>query len=472
MRLGRTTFLHFVSHVAISLTGFAATLAIARFGGAELLGLYAPAVALAFWFNIPATAVGDALSKRLSEGRDHGTFLASALLLEVSIAAVFAVVVLVGSARVDRLVGAEVGDLVALLVVGNVLFITVRSVLNGEKKVAQAAGTKSFERVVRSLLQIGAVVAGFGVVALVAGHAVALFVGTLAAAYVTDAVPTRPTRASIESLLEYARYSWLSTLKTRAFTWMDTLFLAFFAVGSTLIGIYEAAWSLASMFALVAISVKSTLFPEMSELGTEDAEDRIQHYLNEGLVFTGVFIIPGLFGAAVLGERVLRIYRPEFTQGAPILVILVFARMLAAYGEQLLNVVNAVDRPDIAFRVNATFAGSNVVFNLVLVATYGWVGAAVATALSAGLGLVLSYVSLSRVVGRPDVPVAEIGRQVLAAVAMAVAVAVAAEAAPTGNFVTIGLALAGAVFYTVSLVAVSQRVRSKTRGLIDDTLAQ
>lgn len=470
MRLGKTTLLHFASHVAISLTGFAATLAIARFGGADLLGLYAPAVALAFWFNIPATAVGDALAKRLSEGRDQGEFLASALLIEAGIAAVFAVVVLAGRGQVDSLVGADVGGLVALLVVGNVLFVTARAVLNGEKKVAQAAGTKSFQRVVRSALQIGAVVAGYGVGALVAGHAVALFVGTLAAAYVTDLVPTRPTRESVRSLIEYARYAWLSTLKTRAFTWMDTLFLAFFAVGATLIGVYEAAWSLASMFALVAVSVKSTLFPEMSELGVEDDYDRIHHYLREGLVFTGVFVIPGLFGAWVLGERVLRIYRPEFRQGATILVILVFARALAAYGEQLLNVVNAVDRPDIAFRVNATFAGSNVVLNLVLVWAYGWVGAAVATTLSAAVGLGLAYVSLSSVIGPPDVPVAEIGRQVGAAGAMTLVVAALERAAPTGNYVTIGLVLVGAAVYTGVLVVVSSFVRSKARALLDDAV--
>jgi len=470
MRLGQTTVLHFVSHVAISVTGFAATLAIARYGGAELLGLYAPAVAVAFWFNVPATAVGDALAKRLSEGRNQGEFLASALLMEATIAAVLGLLALAGRRQLEDLVGAEVGELVALLVVANVLFVAIRGLLNGEKKVAQAAGTKSLERVVRSALQIAAVVAGYGVAALIAGHAVALLVGTLVGAVVSDLTPSRPSRESVRSLYEYARYSWLSTLKTRAFTWMDTIVLAAFAVGSTLIGVYEAAWSLASMFALVAVSVKSTLFPEMSELGTEDDYDRIHHYLNEGLVFTGVFVIPGLFGALVVGKRVLRIYSPEFRQGATILVILVFARTLAAYGEQLLNVVNAVDRPDIAFRVNAAFAGSNLVLNVVLVAAFGWVGAAVATTLTAAIGLVYAYASLSSVVGRPDIPLGEVGRQVVAAGVMALVVTGLKRPAPTGNYVTVALVLAGAAVYTAVLVAISTRVRSKTRGLLDETI--
>ncbi|WP_135363170.1 lipid II flippase MurJ [Halosimplex halophilum] len=465
MRLGRTTLFHFASHVVVSLAGFAATFAIARLGGADLIGLYAPAVAVAFWLNIPATAVGDSLTKRLSEGSDRGEYLATGLVMLAGIAVVLGVAVVLGTPLVNWLVGAEVGDVVALLVVGNVAFIGVRAVLNGEKKVARAAGTKSLERIVRSVLQIAAVAAGYGVTALVAGHAAALFVGTLAAVVFVDLSPGRPTRRAARSLFDFARYTWLSTLKTRAFSWMDTVVLAAFAVGSTLIGVYEVAWSLASVFALVAVSVKSTLFPEMSELGVDDEHDRIHHYLNEGLVFTGVFVIPGLFGAWALGERVLRIYRPEFTQGAPILVLLVLARMLAAYGEQFLNVVNAIDRPDVAFRVNLAFAGSNLLLNVALIYLYGWVGAAVATVLSAGVGLVYSYVALSRLVGRPDVPVLEIARQAVAALVMVAAVVSVRPAVPTGNYLTIGLVLAGAAVYTAVLIAVSGRIRAKVRGL-------
>lgn len=467
MRLGRTTFFHFSSHVVVSLAGFGATFTIARLGGAELLGLYAPAVAIAFWLNIPAKAVGDSLSKRLSEGRDQGEYLATGLLLEVAIAVVMGIAVYFAAPLVDRFVGAQVGELVALLVVANVGFIAIRSVLNGQKKVAQSAATKSIERIARSALQIAVVVVGYGVTALVASHAVAVFVGIFAALALSDLVPSRPSLRAVRSLTDFAQYTWLSTLKTRAFTWMDTIVLTAFAVGSTLIGVYEAAWSFASVFALVAISVKSTLFPEISELGVDDRQERIHHYLNEGLVFTGVFIIPGLFGAWALGDRVLRIYRPEFMQGAPILVILVFGRMLAAYGEQFLNIVNAIDRPDVAFRVNLSFAGSNLVLNIAFVYLFGWIGAAVATAISAGVGLLYAYVSLTRLIGHPDVPRKEIAGQVLAALVMVVFVTQLRTVVPTGNYLTVGLVFAGAAVYTTVLLGASGRIRRKVWGLTE-----
>jgi O-antigen/teichoic acid export membrane protein len=359
-----------------------------------------------------------------------------------------------------------VGELVALLVVSNVGLLTAISVLNGEKKVAQAGALKTVERVVRSVLHVGAVLLSYGVAALVASHVVSVLVAAAVGVFLVRGRPSRPSWETARSLVRYARYGWLSRLKSRAFGWTDTIVLAFFAVGATLIGVYEVAWNLASLFVLVANSVQDTLFPEVSELSVDGNYERIHHYLNEGLVFTGVFIIPGLFGAWVLGERVLRIYNPEFTQGAGILLILVGARMLSAYGDQLVNVVNAVDRPDVAFRINAAFVGLNLVLNVTLVYAYGWVGAAVATAVSAGVGLALGYGALSRLIGRPDVPLAELARQVLASAVMAAGVLAAEPSLPRSHYGTVALVFVGVGVYTLVLVVVSARVRGKARALL------
>jgi O-antigen/teichoic acid export membrane protein len=467
MRLGRTTLLHFTSQVGVSVAGFAATFAIARLGGADVLGLYAVAVAVTFWLSIPSTAIGDAITKRLSEGGDHAELVTTGIAIQVVIGAATGLAVLVGVPQIEALVGARVGELIALLVVANVALVTTISVLNGEKKVAQSGGLKMLERSLRAVIHISAVLLGFGVTALVAGHLIAAVVAVLVGGYLIGVRPGRPSLETGRSLVKYARYSWLGKLKTSAFGWMDTIILAGFAVGATLIGVYEVAWNLASVFVLVAISVKSTLFPELSELSVGKNYDRIHHYLNEGLVFTGVFVIPGLFGAGVLGERVLRIYAPEFTRGTTVLVVLIIARLLAAYGEQLLNVVNAIDRPDMAFRINLVFVIANLVLNVVLVFTFGWVGAAAATTLSAVVVLILSYLALSRLIGRPDLPVAEVGRQVFAATVMAVAVMGVEPVAPENHFATVGLVLIGVIIYTATLVAVSTRVRIKARGLVE-----
>jgi len=465
VRLGRTTALHFTSQVLVSVAGFAATLAIANFGGADLLGVYTVAAALVFWLNVPSTAVGDALTKRLSEGGDRSGLLASTVLLNGAGGLAIALTLIVATPIVDSFVGAPVSELVAFLFLGNVALITALAALKGEKRVAESGGITALERVIRSVIHVTAVVLGVGVAALVGGHAVASLVAAVVGLILVRTDLRWPSTERVRSLLEYARYSWLGNLRTRAFAWMDTIVLAFF-VGPALIGIYEVSWNLASLFALVAISVQKTLFPELSELSVQENYDRIHHYLDEGLVFTGVFIIPGLFGALVLGERVLLIYSEEFTRGAEVLTVLVVARMLAAYGEQFNNALNASDRPDVAFRINLVFVSLNLILNVGLVAELGWTGAAIATAISSGTMLVLSYAALVPLIGTPSLPVRELLVQVGASAVMALVVIGVRGLVPRTTPATVGLVALGAGVYLVALLVASNRIRRKFMALV------
>lgn len=474
MRLGRTAVVHFGSQIAVSVSGFVATFAIARLLGAEVYGVYVTAVALAFWLNIPANAVGDAVVKRVSEGTDQGSYLSAGFLLNLAIAIGSAGLVAAGLLAVGGvpfLQGNAMGELaslwwlVGLLVLGNVAFLTVVKGLNGQKLVARGGLLKAGERVLRTVAQVGLILAGAALVGIVVGHILALVLAAALGLLLYEMRPAFPTGDHVRSLVAFARYAWLGGLKTRTFSWMDTIVLAVF-VESALVGIYEVAWSLASLFALLSISIQSTLFPEMSDLSTRQDYDRIHHYLDEALTFAGLFIIPGLFGAAVIGDRVLKIYRPEFVQGAFVLVVLVFARTLAAYGSQLLSAINAVDRPDLAFRINLGFVGANMTLNVLLVWQFGWQGAAVATMLSAGLLLVLAYRTLGTLVGPPSVPVYELARQVIAATGMAGVVLILRRIAPQGHYATVGLVAFGAGIYVLALLGISTRVRGKVVGLL------
>lgn len=479
MRLGRTTLIHFGSQVVVSVAGFVATFAIVRLLSASHLGVYAVGVAVAFWATVPAAAVGDAVKKRISGGGDGDRYLLGGLAL-VAIPAFLvgggilampdAVEAYLLSGAEDLTARAPLAPLLAAVVVANMLFTLLTDALQGEKRVAAAGAVAATDRLLRTGLQIGLILGGVGLVALFVGHAVAMVVASalslgLLSVAVRSGTGVLPTRDHLSSLVAYARYSWLGTIETRTFSWLDTIVLSVF-VSRELIGIYEVTWSLASVLALVSVSVQSTLFPELSELAAAGETERIHHYLDEGLVFTGVFMIPGLFGAAVVGERVLKIYDPVFTQGLVVLLVLVLARGVAAYGRQLVSVINALDRPDITFRISAAFILANLVLNVALVARFGWLGAAVATAFSAFLLLSLGYLTLARLIGSPPIPVREIGLQVVAAGLMAGLLLAARPVVPRNHYTTIALVVGGAAVYTGVLLTISSRVRQKAWGLV------
>jgi O-antigen/teichoic acid export membrane protein len=470
MRLARTTLVHFGSRVAISVTGFVATLYTARVLGADILGRYVIIVGFLYWLNVPNHAVGKALTKRLSEGERRGELLAAGGLVAGVIVAVVCLVLVATGNVLDRRVTPGLSTFLIPMVVGSALFVPLKATLKGDKRVGTAGLVSAVDRTLRTALQIGLIVLGYNLGGLVVGHVGGLVLSGVVGLYLLGPSPSVPSAEDVRSLLSFARYSWLGAIKTRAFGWMDTIVLAFF-VQASLIGIYEVAWNLASLLAMISVSVSQTLFPELSELDTEDRYDRIHHYLDEGMVFIGIFAIPGFFGALIVGPEVLKIYSPEFRQGFVVLLMLIVAKLVAAFNSQFLSAINAVDRPDVAFRVNSAFIVANLVLNVALVYRFGWYGAAVATALSAALSLGLSYYALSGLIGRPSVPYAEFLRQGVAAIAMAAVLAVVSRAVPSNNYTTVLLVLFGATVYTALLVAISGRVRSKSVGLVDSVLA-
>jgi O-antigen/teichoic acid export membrane protein len=468
MRPANTTLATLFSEVARSLIGFLVTLYLARELGASVLGAFFVVIALVVWLRVPMNAIGSAITKRVSEGTERGAFLGAGGALYALLTLVMALGILVANDAVNAHVGAPVAPFVAVLLVGNGFFSYVTNSLDGQKRVASSSVLKAAENIAEGGAQIVFVLLGYELVGLLFGQAVALLGGGAVGLGLFVFRPTFPGREHFESLMEYARYSWLGTVSGRTFGWMDTLVLSFF-VGSGLIGVYEISWRLASVLILLGNAIQRTLFPEISDLADEGNESKIQFFLNEGLFYTGLLAIPGLFGAAVLGTKVLRIYGPEFTAGTVVLLVLVLARLVDAYGNLLLTTVNGLDRPDIAFRINGVFMVSNLVLNVGLVYLFGWYGAAVATAASSGITATLGLFATRRLLGDVNIPIAGIAKQVLASVAMAgIIVAVRSTIPITSMYHTIGYVVFGATVYGIAMLIISRRLRDKVISLLPE----
>lgn len=468
MKLGQTSLVYFLSRLAASVLGFVATVYFARLLGADALGIYYQVVALVAWLSLLGqVGLSGAVSKRVSEGTDRGEY---ALAAAVSIGALFAVVAL-GLALfrpyVDAYVGYPATGYVVSLLFATLAWSGAGSLLSGLHRVGTKGVLQTLKTGGRSVLQIGALAAGFELAGVFVGYVG----GFLLATAVAVAVAARelsgiaiPRRRHFRSLLEYAKFAWLGRLQSRLFNYTDVLVLGVF-VPSSLVGIYAAAWGIAQFLILFAGAVSSTLFPEMSRLSADGSPEEVRSLTEDALAYAGLLLVPGLVGGVVVGERLLAIYGEAFRQGATVLAVLIAANLLMSYQNQLLNTLNAIDRPDRSFRVNALFVVSNVSSNVVLIYLYGWLGAAVATTLSVAVSLAVAYRSLGAIV-EFAVPYREIGRQWLAAALMGVVVLAGRRIENTYHLLGHNLATVvalvglGAGVYFLALLAVSPRFRA------------
>jgi len=467
MRPAKTSIVVFASSQFSTLVGFIATFYIASYLGPNVLGAYSVIVGMLYWISQPASAINSAINKRVSEGVDRGEMLSAGILTNVAITLFVVVGILLFSSSVEAYVEHPVSIAIAVLVFFWFSASFMSSALKGQKKVASSSIIWTTGRVARTSFQIGlTLLLGLGVSGLVWGHSISFFVATVLALVVNSVRPAWPSKHHFLSLLKYAKYSWLGQISVQAFNWLDTVLMAFF-VSTTLIGIYEAAWMMASTLAVVSSAIGTTLFPTFSELSAQDRYEEVSELLTEGLTFAGIFIIPGLIGALTVGSRVLEIYGPEYGQGGLVLVLLVVARLTNAYSGLFKNTINAIDRPDIGFRINAALLLSNVVLNLVLIPIFGWVGAAVGTATSGVVALLIGYRWVGQVISI-IIPYREIGLQIVASLFMVPVVVILSQTLGRGRVWTVLIVFLAAAVYSAALLGLSSAVRQKTTSILSE----
>lgn len=471
MKIAQTSLVVFLSKVVGSALGFVSTWYFARVLGADVIGVFAGVIALTAWLQMGGNAgIGEALQKRISEGEHRDQYLFAALVLLVLYVVVVSLLVVVLSDFVewylsdfDQYAPVSVVWFVIGVLVARLSFNFVSLVLRGEHLVHIAGFLDPVKIGVRSLLQIALVFAGFQLVGMLVGYIagivlVALF-GTI---FVTSRL-ARPSLDHIRSLFEYARFSWFAGLKSRALNDIDILVLTAL-VPSGLVGVYSVAWSLSKFLDLFGSAVSKAVFPEISETSAAENPSAAADLIDDAIAYGGLIAIPGVVGGTILADRLLRIYGPEFEQGATVLWLLLVAVMLYSYLRQFLNALNAVDRPDQAFRINVVFVSTNVVLNVILIWAIGWVGAAIASVVSTGLALVVAAYILEHIVPF-QFPAGEISRQFVAAAGMGVIVMALRTTVESRNLLghnfalVAGLVFVGAGVYGVFLSAISSQFR-------------
>jgi len=466
MQIGQTTFIYFISKIVGSILGFFATIYFARVLGEVVLGQYALVLALIAWLGVVGkVGFSSAITKRISENKEPTQFLGAGVVVMFSLMVIVGFFVVIFRAPINAYIGVPVAEFVLLLLFLKLYKNLVNASLKGNHLVHAYAVLSSGNQIITAVAQISLVAIGLSLTGMLWGYAIALVVTATIGLLFLGLRPSLPEKHHIISLFNYAKFSWLGSMRSRTFDTVDIAVLGLF-VSQGLVGIYSVAWSLSKFLDIFGSAISSTLFPEMSKVSAKNDLNAISGLVTDGLAYAGLILIPGLVGAAVLSDRLMNIYGESFVAGAEILTILIVSLLVYTYNKQLLNTLNAVDRPDLAFRANAIFILTNIALNIILIWQIGWIGAAIATALSAGIGLIFAFYYTRRLITF-ELPTSEISRQWIAALFMGLVVYATRQIGETNwewindynaIFVVVLVSL-GAAIYFLSLLAISAQFR-------------
>lgn len=379
--------------------GFVAIAVFARELGSALLGSFFLFQALLVVVSLVADAgLRGAMEKRISEGRDPGTVLATGLALKGILLAVAVGVVLSLGGAVGDFVGADLAPSLALAAVLRESSETTTAVLRGEIRVERSATVELLQKVTYAAAGIALVLGGFGVrgpvYALLAGYAAMTAAGVAS----TTLTLGRPSAAMARSLASYARFRFVSNVGAVGYSWVDVLVIGIF-LSQAHVGAYEVAWKVASAVMVFGDSLATAAFPRLSEYAGEDARDRIERTFPRLVTPTIALLFPALFGTLVLSREALGIvFGPEYAVAALALVVLMANNLSSGVYRFVARTLRALDRPDLDARGIAVTFALNVAFNLALVPHFGLVGAALATTAASLVGNTLALSYLDRLV--------------------------------------------------------------------------
>lgn len=336
--------------------------------------------------------INDAVEKRLSEGQTAGVLSSALLMKGVALLVLSACIALLGP-TIDGFIGLDIGlalvPVIAVDQLGRILAATLR----GEHRVDLAEVGQTIQGVGFIIGGIGLVYLGWGVEGLVTS----LFTSWTAVAawfgYKTDTSLAKPTQAAFDSVGQFAKYNFFSSIIGHtAYNWIDTFVIGLF-LGPTFVAGYEIAWRITKLTTLLSKVIGKTIFPQISEWDATDERERIQEILPDALLGSIVFVVPAVFGIVLLGEEIIGLmFGQEYTFAVGAAAILMASKVFDAVSDIESRVLLGMGRPADIARAVTVFVIVNLGGNLVLVSLYGIVGAAVATSLAiATLVVLLTY---------------------------------------------------------------------------------
>ena len=205
-------------------------------------------------------------------------------------------------------------------------------------------------------------------------------------------------RPHFSRMQEYLSFG-LPTIPAAISMWViassDRYVIAYF-LGATSVGIYSAGYTLGSTLLMATSTVLVlVLLPTLSKLYDEGRMTEVRKHLSYSLKYSMALAIPFVFGAAVLGKQVLRIFSTAeiSSQGHSIVPLVALALLLYGACVVVSHILSLVKKTRTSGAILVLAALVNLLLNILIVPTVGILGAAITTAVaySVALGLMTYY---------------------------------------------------------------------------------
>ena len=463
----RQSVISLASTIGLTAVGFLSTMYFAHVVGPSILGAYFLFVAYYSVFNLIGDGgFGGAAVKRISEGEDQNAYFTAFILLRVMLTITSVGLLLIAKPYLADLTASGVLPWLAFALIASTFTNITSNSVYGTGKVGVNQISSLIDNLTRIVIQVAAVVLGYGVAGLAGGFVAGILVAGLFSFRFLDLSLAPFRRSHIQSLFAFSFWTFLSSSGYLVFSYADTIMIGYFMT-DTDVGIYRVAFQLTSLATFVTLALHTTLYPKISYWGKQHDLPLVESALARAFTYSLLLAVPVVVGGWILGERLLYFFYGEaFSTGAGALAVLLVVQMAGVFMYLQTMCLNALDRPKDSFRVTVIAVTANIVLNILLIPAYGIIGAATATLITMVLNAVLAHRALSRNI-RVRIEPRAVGHIALAAIVMAAVVVAFSVIVPLSHVILVLAAVGlGGLVYILVLLRIDRGIHDELRELV------
>jgi O-antigen/teichoic acid export membrane protein len=364
-----------------------------------------------------------------------------------------------------------VADAVILLI----LLFTITSNYTSFNSFLASTGQLSTQNWINTVQSITVLVGQLLLVALglgVSGMAYGLALGEIILIplihYYLRTVPRFPTRETLQSVWEFARYSVPSSFLGKAYARLDVLLLGFLTVPAAA-GYYEVAYKLTIPAIFITNIASHGLIAKISDLHSQQKD--VNADISNTLAFTSVIAVPLFFGALAIAEPIIvTVYSQSYSAAAPLLVGLSLYRVIQTQSDVLMSTIQGLDKPKKEMYTSAVALATNIPLGIVLFIKLGPFGVVVATIIAESVRYLLLKRIASAQIDATLLP-RPLAAQIGSGVVMFVIVTTMRQFVTVRSWVDlIPFLTVGAVVYSSILMVTSKYIRKTTVQILRELL--
>ena len=277
-----------------------------------------------------------------------------------------------------------------------------KGTLNGVRAFDKQAKTTVFYSITKVLAVFVLVAIGLAITGVIMGYVIASFASLMLAKHwctfnKNGLSDKRGDTFSKGTIMKFAFPIILFAFAYTAIMNIDLLFVKAFVIGEAKTGFYTSAWAIARLPSSLFIALSYALLPSISRSTSMNANEQTRSYINHSLRYLLMILLPVTLLISATSKNLLSLaYTPEYSQGGDSLSILIFGITFLTVFITLATIITGSGKPKVSMGIALSLVPTGIALNLLLIPKYQLEGAALATTMTAFIGMFIASIYVVR----------------------------------------------------------------------------